>query len=87
MIDVSDGLATDLGLLADASGTGIALDDVPVARGATLEQALHGGEDYELVFTGPPGMTGIPIGTCLPERGALMLRGKALPPGGWEHQW
>ena len=36
MIDVSDGLALDLHRLADASGVGFRLDDVPVADGATL---------------------------------------------------
>jgi thiamine-monophosphate kinase len=49
MIDVSDGLALDLHRLADASGVGFALEDVPVAADATLEEALGGGEDYELL--------------------------------------
>ena len=53
MIDVSDGLCADLGHLADASGVGVALDQVPVGEGATLDEALTGGEDYELVFTAP----------------------------------
>ena len=38
MIDVSDGLALDLHRLADTSGVGFELDDVPVAAGATLER-------------------------------------------------
>jgi thiamine-monophosphate kinase len=50
MIDVSDGLALDLHRLADASGVGFELSDVPVAGGATLDEALAGGEDYELVI-------------------------------------
>ena len=52
-IDVSDGLAQDLGHLCEESGVGarIALETVPVMRGATLAQALTGGEDYELLFT------------------------------------
>ncbi len=50
MIDVSDGLALDLHRLADASGVGFSLDDVPVAAGATFEEALGGGEDYELLL-------------------------------------
>jgi thiamine-monophosphate kinase len=65
MIDISDGLATDLGRLLAASGVGARLD---VARlplspsllaltGAekSLEHALCGGEDYELLFTVPAG--------------------------------
>jgi thiamine-monophosphate kinase len=50
MIDVSDGLALDLHRLADASEVGFSLDDVPVAAGATFEEALGGGEDYELLL-------------------------------------
>ena len=56
MIDVSDGLLADLGHIADASGVGFRLDEVPVAPGATLDEALGGGEDYELVMaTADPG--------------------------------
>ena len=33
-----------------ASGVGVALETVPVAEGATLAEALGGGEDYELVI-------------------------------------
>ncbi len=51
MIDVSDGLALDLHRLADASRVGFDLGSVPVAPGATLDEALGGGEDYELVVT------------------------------------
>jgi len=54
MIDVSDGLALDVHRLADASGVGFALDDVPVAAGATLDEALGGGEDYELLIAVGP---------------------------------
>ena len=51
MIDVSDGLGLDLHRLADASGVGFRLDEVPAAVGATLDEALGGGEDYELLLS------------------------------------
>jgi thiamine-monophosphate kinase len=54
LIDVSDGLALDLHRLADASGVGFALEAIPVAEGATLEEALGGGEDYELIVAIDP---------------------------------
>lgn len=54
-MDLSDGLADGVRQLAAASGTGAAVlsSKVPVAPGATLEQALTGGEDYELLFAVP----------------------------------
>jgi thiamine-monophosphate kinase len=53
MMVVSDGLAKDLDRLARASGVGVRvrLADVPIAAGASLQEALSGGEDYELVAT------------------------------------
>jgi thiamine-monophosphate kinase len=55
MIDLSDGLSVDLGHICDESGVSAAIDSrkVPVAPNAGLELALHGGEDYELLFTAP----------------------------------
>ena len=55
MIDVSDGLAKDVGRLAAASGVGVRLrpTDLPVAAGATAAEALGGGEDYELLVALP----------------------------------
>ncbi|MGP8252410.1 MAG: thiamine-phosphate kinase [Terracidiphilus sp.] len=52
-IDVSDGLSTDLRHLCEESGVAAELDAgaLPISAGATLKQALHGGEDYELLFT------------------------------------
>lgn len=53
-IDVSDGLLAELAHLAAASGVRITLDEdaVPVAAGATRDDALRGGEEYELVVAG-----------------------------------
>ena len=50
MMDLSDGIALDLHRLADASGVGFELVDLPVADGATEEEAISGGEDYELLI-------------------------------------
>jgi thiamine-monophosphate kinase len=52
MLDLSDGLGTDLPRLARASGVGFELDeaDLPRSSGATLEAAVAEGEDYELLF-------------------------------------
>jgi thiamine-monophosphate kinase len=55
MIDVSDGLARDLGSVCEASGVGVVLrpHDLPVDEAATLDEAMGGGEDYELLATIP----------------------------------
>jgi len=68
-MDLSDGLSTDLARLCEASGVGARLwvDRIPrvrvpealkgliSGRVAPLEMALHGGDDYELIFTVPLG--------------------------------
>jgi thiamine-monophosphate kinase len=97
MIDVSDGLCADLGHLADASGVGVALNSVPVGEGATLDEALTGGEDYVLVFTAPDqarvsaafaGLGPVTrIGVCTAEPSERTVGGHRFPPGGWEHEW
>lgn len=94
MIDVSDGLAVDLARVCEASGVGVLLDEaaVPLAPGASLADALGGGDDYELCFTaanvgavveafaaaelGPPAAVG---------RITAPGGGRALPDVGWEH--
>lgn len=52
-IDVSDGLLQDLQHLSSKSGVAMEIDSavLPIAAGARLEEALRGGDDYELCFT------------------------------------
>jgi thiamine-monophosphate kinase len=98
MIDISDGLAADLGHIGDASGVGLDLDVLPQGPEATEVEALSGGEDYVLAFTAahdgavlaafaelrPP----IRIGTCLPDPGVRRVLGRPFPDiCGWEHRW
>jgi thiamine-monophosphate kinase len=97
MVDVSDGLAADLGHLADASALGVALDVVPCAPGATLDDALGGGEDYELVIAAPDpaALVGafdraglrppLRMGVCVADPSLRTLAGGALGAAGWEH--
>jgi thiamine-monophosphate kinase len=88
-MDLSDGLSTDLDRLARASGVAAVLDSgLPVLEGATLDQALHDGEDYELLYTGPPRirLPGHRIGTVVPVRRArVAFMGLPLKPGGYDH--
>ena len=102
-IDVSDGLSTDLAHLCEESGTAAEVDAaaLPIHPGATLAQALNGGEDYELLFTAPPSarlpraIAGIPIariGRIVPRRAGraivilITAQGrKPLEAQGWEH--
>jgi thiamine-monophosphate kinase len=98
MIDVSDGFGIDLRRLAEASGVGVVLDELPVAPGATPDEALGGGEDYELVFTAPdPGAVAarfaesglrapVPVGTTTADVAEFLLRGVPLASTGYEHR-
>jgi thiamine-monophosphate kinase len=104
LIDLSDGLSTDLHHLCEESGgknravgAEITSELIPRAKDATLEQALHGGEDYELLFTAPAnrkvprkiaGISITRIGKILPSRQVTLLNGQhrtKLPARGWQH--
>lgn len=113
-IDTSDGLSTDLRHICEASDVAAEIDAaaIPIhpvalsveARGlapSALHLALHGGEDYELLFTAPAGkhlgssVAGVPvhaIGRILRRRrGAPSITiferdgSRELEAGGWEH--
>jgi thiamine-monophosphate kinase len=111
MIDTSDGLSTDLGNICAASGVGarifaerIPAVQVPAAlslRGfSAANLALHGGEDYELVFTVPKKLArlvpktfgGVPlthIGDVTKSRAIVLVDesggASVLKPRGWDH--
>ena len=57
-IDLSDGLADGVRQIGEASGLGAVIDAgaLPIEEGATLHDALGGGEDYELLFAVSPRM-------------------------------
>lgn len=94
MMDVSDGLLLDATRLAKASGVTLAIDrnSVPIVTPeARRDEALRWGEDYQLLFTLPPGralpVTATRIGDVLrPGPAPLLLDGQP-PTGalGYEH--
>jgi thiamine-monophosphate kinase len=106
-IDLSDGLSTDLAHLCRESAVGAELSSAalpihPLAIKAGPDRAtalaLHGGEDYELLFAAPPSvrMPRTVAGVTLTRIGTLTLgttvfitdsagRRRPLKPGGWEH--
>lgn len=111
MIDLSDGLSTDLSHLCDQSGVGASIEasQLPLAKipvrqrqflsHAVPHYALHGGEDYELLFAVPSRLRqsvpsridGLPvhrIGCITQSTGVWLLDGnrkRRLHPGGFDH--
>lgn len=94
-MDLSDGLSMDLRRMCLASGVAAEIVNPPPFPGATMEQALHGGEDYELLFTVrpgtrvPPNFADIPlmrIGTIKSGvPGEIHLNGAVLVILGYDH--
>jgi thiamine-monophosphate kinase len=102
-IDLSDGLSTDLAHLCEESEVAAELDAarLPIHSEATLEQSLHGGEDYELLFTAPAKarVPGSIAGVMVTRIGRIARRVSGKPPitlvtsrgtepldsQGWEH--
>lgn len=109
LIDTSDGLSTDLAHICEESGVGaeVQAEAIPRAsvgkpvREVDLQLALHGGEDYELLFTAPRSkripsyIAGVPITmighVTRSKKIFLMNRSEAgyfgieFKPRGWEH--
>jgi thiamine-monophosphate kinase len=110
-IDISDGLSTDLAHICEESRVGavIEAEAIPIHAAAQklrragdrdlpLDLALHGGEDYELLFTAPrsrrvpPRIAGVKttrIGEVVPRTKKISIvwqgRKEGLLPRGWEH--
>jgi thiamine-monophosphate kinase len=89
-IDLSDGLSTDLAHLCAASHVAAEVETArlplhPLTRAQTpeaaLHSALHGGEDYELLFTAPPSVS-VPrtiAGVALTRIGEIHRAGRSRP--------
>ncbi len=101
MMDISDGLVTDLDRIARASGIGISVEAarVPVHRsvrrvagqvvGNAVEWALTGGEDHHLVATFPPRVDlprgWVEIGLVTRDHEGVQVDGKTPSRWGWDH--
>ena len=95
-MDISDGLALDLRHLCEESNVSAELDDrLPIARGATLDDALFGGDDYELLFAAPKKirlpteLAGVPVTEIgkfgRPSKVPIKFRGEPLSEEGFDH--
>jgi len=98
MIDISDGLSTDLSHICEESHVGAVIyqSAIPIAANAALDDALCGGDDYELLFTSskrvPKEIAGVPVTEIgeVVKRGGMRIqndqgRMKRLKAQGWEH--
>ncbi len=104
MIDISDGLSTDLEHICEESGVGAQIETAIIPRArvgrpekqVSLDLALHGGEDYELLFTSakeiPAKVAGVRvtrIGRITRGHAMELIEGdghrRRLVARGWEH--
>lgn len=96
-IDISDGLLSDLGHVARASGVEMALDPQALPLSQALRAmpglnpvslALQGGDDYELAFT-VPAHTELPLGAtrigCVVAGSGVSCRGLHIEETGYDH--
>lgn len=91
MMDLSDGLGTDLPRLAAASRCGFEVDEasLPLHEGCTPRQGISDGEDYELLMSFPPELaerlSGAHLPTPITRIGRLTDGGGQNLPSGWQH--
>lgn len=85
MMDISDGLATDLRHILKASGVGAELDVSKIPMVGTLEEALYDGEDFELLFTSAKEFDYPVIGKITDRSEELLLDGMPLHAKAFEH--
>lgn len=89
-MDLSDGLGMDLHRLCEASGVAAELaEELPLAKGASEEQGLYGGEDYELLCAVPEGVAApeglMEVGRIVKGKAGRVTRGGVVvEPKGWD---
>ncbi len=88
--DISDGLVREMQKFAEMSGCGCDLraHDVPVADGASLEDALTSGEEVELVCVGPEDLirkAGLTTVGVLTREREVNLEGAEIATRGYDH--